>query len=67
MSYNDSYRIFMTLFYRRLFINLHDYISIRSYKTTTLNPHNEAFGLNNKHPAEFSAGCFYCNLQSGVL
>ena len=32
MSRNDSFRIFMTLFllYIRLFINLHDYISIMS-------------------------------------
>ena len=30
------------------FHNLHNYISIRSYKTTTLNPDDEAVGLKFK-------------------
>ena len=57
MSYNDSYRIFMTLFlYIRLFIN-HDYISIISALT------QQIAALPEKEKGMIRVLVEYCNKE----
>ena len=66
MSYNDSYRIFMTLFlYIRLFINHHDYISMnRPWALCMFFARREAFFLVRKNQRTFIDNFFRAALQS---